>query len=131
MYRPIKRRIKDKYDIQEYQANKDMQELMKYAPMDVCLSASLFFWNLGNELLPAILNYMEKEMTKNPEALMTFQKQLNLPNNGDGISHFMRSLKVTLEDSMKLPNSDLLNVSRFSRLKNRKAKLKNDNLTDN
>lgn len=131
MYRPIKRRIKDKYDIQEYQANKDMQELMRYAPMDVCLSASLFFWNLGNELLPAILNYMEKEMKKNPEALMTFQKQLNLQNNGDGISHFMRSLKETLEDSMKLPSSDLLNVSRFSRLKNRKAKLKNDNLTDN
>ena len=131
MYRPIKKRIGNKYDIQDYNPNPDMQELMKYAPMDVCISASLFFWTLGNELLQVTLNYLEKEIKKNPEVLKTFQKQLNLQNNGDGINHYMQSLKETLQDSMKLPSSDLLNASRFSRLKSKKAKLKNDNLTDN
>ena len=131
MYRPIKRRKGEKYDIQEYNPNPDMQDLMRYAPMDVCVSASLFFWTLGKELYPAILNYLEKEIQKNPEALRTFQKQLSLPKGGGGINHFMHSLRAMLDDTMKLPSSDLLNASRFSRLKNKKARLKNDNLTDN
>lgn len=127
MYRPIKRRIGEKYDIQEYNPNPDMQELMKYAPLDVCLSASLFFWTLGNELFPAILTYMEKEMKTNPEAMKILAKRLNLPNGGDGINRFMHSLKETWVNSMTLPNSDLLNASRFSHLKRRKLKLKNAN----
>ena len=131
IYRPIKKRIGDKYDIEDYNPTPEKQELMKLAPMDVCISSSLFFWNLGNELIPVILNYLQKEMMKNPEALRTFQKQLNLQNDGAGINHYMRSLRETLEDSMKLPSSDLLNASRFSHLKSKKAKLKNDNLKDN
>lgn len=131
LYRPITKKRGDKYDIAEYNPNQDMQELMRFAPLDVCIAASLFFWNLGNELLPAILNYLEKEIKKNPTILKTFQKQLNLENDGDGINRYMHSLKVTLEDSMKLPSSDLLNASRFSHLKSRKTKLKKDNLKDN
>lgn len=131
MYRPIKKRIGDKYDIEEYNPTPEKQELMKFAPMDVCISASLFFWNLGNELLPAILNFLEKEIKKNPEASKILAKQLNLPNVGDGTNHFMHSLKETLEDLMKLPSSDLLNASRFLHLKSKKTKLKNDNLKDN
>ena len=131
MYRPIKIRKGDKYDIVDYKPNPDSQELMKYAPLDVCLAASVFFWNLGNALLPAILNYIQSEMKKNPETLRTFQKQLNLPNNGDGINQFMHSLKETWQDSMKLPSSDLLNASRFLHSSIKKTKLKEDNLKDN
>lgn len=131
LYRPITKKRGDKYDIKPYNPNPDMQELMKFAPLDVCIAASLFFWNLGNELLPAILNYLEKEMKKNPELLRTFQKQLNLESDGDGINQYMHSLKAMWENSMKLPSSDLLNASRFSPLRSKKTKLKKDNLKDN
>ena len=43
MYRPIKKRIKDKYEIQEYSGTKEYQELMQYAPLDVCIASSVFF----------------------------------------------------------------------------------------
>ena len=131
LYRPIKRRIGEKYEIEDYNPNPDMQDLMRFAPLDVCIAASLFFWNLEKELLPVTLNYLEKEIKKNPEALMTFQKQLNLQNSGDGINQFMHLLREMLEDSTRLPNYDLLNASRFSRLKNKKQRLKKDNLKDN
>lgn len=127
MYRPITISRGDKYDIEEYNPTPEKQELMKYAPIDVCLAASLFFWNLGNALFPATLNYMQNEMTKNPKAMRTFQKQLNLPNDGDGISQYMHSLKETFLNSMRLPSYDLLNASRFLPSKRKKAKLSDVN----
>lgn len=131
LYRPIKKRNKDKYQIQEYNPNIDFQELMKFAPLDVCIAASLFFYNLGNELLQATMNYLEKQTKMDKNLSATLAKQLNLPNDGDGISHFMHSLKETSRSLMKLPNRDLLNVSRISHSRNKKTKLKDDNLKDN
>jgi len=130
LYRPITKKHGEKYQIAEYNPSPEMEEFMKFAPLDVCIAASLFFWNLGNELLPATLNYLEKEIKKNPETLTTFQKQLNLPNDGDGIKAYMHSLREMLQSSMRLPSSDLLNASRFSRLKSKKTKLNKDNLID-
>ena len=43
MYRPIKEKVKDKYSIVDYEPNEDMQDLMRFAPLDVAISASLFF----------------------------------------------------------------------------------------
>ena len=131
MYRPIKKRIKDKYEIQEYSGTKEYQELMQYAPLDVCIAASVFFYNLSNELLAATLNYLQKNLQKDPNLSATLVKQLNLPNNGDGISQYMDSLKETLQSSMKLPSSDYLNVSRISRSSTKKTKLNKDNSKDN
>jgi len=128
MYRPIMKTRKDKYDILPYEPNKDFQELMKFAPLDVVIASSVFFWTLGNELLQATLNYLEKEMKKNKTLSTTFQKQLNLQNDGDGINQYMLSLKENLQSSMTLPITDLLNVSLISSLKSKKTKLKEDNL---
>jgi hypothetical protein len=130
MYRPIKTRIKDKYEIHDYTPSKDHQELMQFAPLDVCIAASVFFYNLGNELLTATLNYLEKQMKKDKNLSATLVKQLNLPNDGDGISLYMDSLRETLQSSMKLQSSDLLNVSRISPSRSKKTKLKKDNLKD-
>jgi hypothetical protein len=128
MYRPIVKTRKDKYDIMPYEPNKDFQELMKFAPLDVVLASSVFFWSLGKELLQATLNYLEKEMKKDRKLSTTFQKQLNLQNDGDGINQYMDSLKETLQSSMQLPSLDLLNVLPISSLKSKKTILKEDNL---
>ena len=130
MYRPIKTRIKDKYEIHDYTPSKDHQDLMQFAPLDVCIAASVFFYNLGNELLTATLNYLEKQMKKDKNLSATLVKQLNLPNDGDGISLYMDSLRETLRSSMKLQSSDLLNVSLISPSRSKKTKLKEDNLKD-
>jgi hypothetical protein len=130
MYRPIVKTRKDKYDILPYEPNKDFQELMRFAPLDVVIASSLFFWTLGNELVEATLNYLEKEMKKNKTLATTFQKQLNLQNNGDGINQFMQSLKETLQNSTMLPDTNLLNVSPISRSRSKKTELNNDNLKE-
>lgn len=130
MYRPIVKTRKDKYDILPYEPNVDFQELMKFAPLDVVIASSVFFWSLGNELLSATLNFLEKEVKKDKNMQTTLVKQLNLQNDGDGISQFMLSLRETLQDSMKLPNLDLLNVSPISSSKSKKTKSKDDNLKE-
>ena len=130
MYRPIVKTRKDKYDIYNYEPNKDFQELMKFAPLNVVIASSLFFWTLGNELVEATLNYLEREMKKNKALATTFQKQLNLQNDGDGINQFMHSLKETLQSSTMSPSTDLLNVSPISPSKSKKTKLNNGNLIE-
>ena len=130
MYRPIKTRSKDKYELHEYVPSKDHQELMQFAPLDVCIAASVFFYSLGNELLTATLNYLEKQMMTDKNLSQTLAKQLNLQNDGDGISQYMDSLRETLQSSMTLPSSDLLNVSPISPSRSKKTKSNKDNLKD-
>ena len=131
LYRPIKTRKGDKYDIKDYDPNIDMQELMKFAPLDICIAASLFFWTLESDLLQATLNYLEKEIAKEKNLSLTLAKQLNLPKDGDGIKAFMQSLKETSQSLTKSPNQDLLGVSPISPSRSKKTKLNTDNSKDN
>jgi hypothetical protein len=131
LYRPIKTRKGDKYDIKDYEPNADMQELMRFAPLDVCIAASLFFWTLESDLLQATLNYLEKEIAKQKNLSQTLAKQLNLAKDGDGISRFMQSLKETSQSLTRLPNQDLLGVLPISRSRSKKTKLNKDNSKDN
>jgi hypothetical protein len=131
LYRPIKTRKGEKYDIKDYDPNIDMQELMKFAPLDICIAASLFFWTLESDLLQATLNYLEKEIAKEKNLSQTLAKQLNLPKDGDGIKAFMQSLKETSQSLTKSPSQDLLGVSPISRLRSKKTKLNTDNSKDN
>ena len=131
LYRPIKTRKGDKYDIKDYDPNIDMQELMKFAPLDVCIAASLFFWTLESDLLQATLNYLEKEIAKQKNLSQTLAKQLNLQKDGDGIKAFMQSLKETSLSLTKSPNQDLLGVLPISPSRSKKTKLNTDNSKDN
>jgi hypothetical protein len=128
LYRPIKLKFKDKYEIIDYNPMTEMHDLMKFTPVDIAISSSVFFWNLGSELLTATLTYLEREITKNEKIQTTLVKQLNLQNNGGGINQFMHSLQETLQDLTQSPNINLLNVSPISPLKNKKTKLNKDNL---
>ena len=129
MFRPIKEKHGDKYTIVDYEPNEDMQELMKFAPLDVAISASVFFWTLGSELLSLTMNYLQKEVTKMTRSLNT-PNEVNLVNGGAGIRQSINALKEISPSLMRSPNYDLLNVLPISPSKSKKRKLKAANLKD-
>jgi hypothetical protein len=108
MYRPITSQKGNKYTIEKYNGTSNYADLMKYAPLDVVLPASVFFWSLGKELLTATLSYLEKQMTKKSKTILA--KQLNLENNGDGINQYINSLKETLQSLNELQARDFLSA---------------------
>ena len=98
LYRPIKNKgLNGTYDIEDYNGTVTYGDVMKYAPLDVCLGATVFFYNLGNELLKSTLNYLE-----NNKEMQTILQQRNSDKDGDGIVQSMLLLKETLQDLTKL-----------------------------
>jgi hypothetical protein len=127
MYRPIKMKFKDKYEIVDYTPMEEMHELMKFTPVDIAISSSIFFWNLGSELLTATLTYLERQIKMNKKTQTSLANKLNLENNGVGTSQFMQSLRETLQDLTQSPAIDLLNVLPILPSKNKSKKLNNAN----
>ena len=123
MYRPIKNTNKDKYEIIDYEPNEDMQDLMKFAPLDVAISSSFFLSSLGIELLKATQTYLKKELKKMTDSTNS-AKDTNLAKTGVGMEVSMDWLTETLQSLMKSQATDLLNVSRIlpSKSKNTKSK---------
>lgn len=107
LYRPIKSKVKDLYEIEEYKGSDVWAEQMKYAPLDTILGAKVFFYDLANELLQVTLNSLEELPSDQREII---QQRLNSLNNGDGINLSMHSLREMLGTSMKLPNSTSTNA---------------------
>lgn len=130
MYRPIKTRYKDKYEIADYEPNEDMQDLMKFAPLDVAISSSFFLSNLGVELLKATQTYLKKELKTMTKDLTNTQKETNLEKIGDGTLLSMDWLTETLQSMTKLQDINLLNVSPISRSRNKNTKSKQENLNN-
>lgn len=131
LYRPIKTKTKNGYELEEYEPNPDMQDLMKFAPLGVAISASLFFWNLERELLIATMSYLQREMKKSKATLATLPNADNLIKDGVGMEAYMQSLKETLQSLTKLQDLDLLNVSPILLSKSKKTKSKQTNLKNN
>lgn len=92
LYRPIKQKYKDKYDIIDYDAKES--DVMKDMPLDVCISAVVFFYSLGIELSSNMMDYLTEEQMS---SLM--EGQLSFPKDGDGIQQFSNSLKDVLQNS--------------------------------
>ena len=99
LYRPITKKSKDKYQIEEYNGSYTYAEAMKYAPVDVVLGSVIFFYNLGNELLKSTVRYLE-----NNKEFQNIVNNHNLEVNGVGIHHSMLLLKEMLEDLTTFPN---------------------------
>ena len=121
MYRPSTEKQKDLYLIRDYEPNEEMQELMKFAPLDVAISSSVFFLNLGNELLNLTVSYLKNELT----TMMSSSNLANatiLENSGDGTVASMHLLKEILPNLTTLADLDLLNVSLISHSKSKKIK---------
>jgi len=109
MYRPIKLEVKGTYEIHDYFYSEDMGEIFKLCPLDIALSARVFFWNLASELLNAIPSYLEKELAKNPSLM----NEVNLANSGGGIRSIMHLLTENLKTLDLSENENLLRLSRF------------------
>jgi len=121
MYRPITKKVKDRYEIFEYKGTDEFSDVMKYASLDVVLGATVFFSTLGSDLVQHTLTSLEKEIQKNPK-IMTLAKERNLINDGDGTIQSMRFLKETLQSLMKLPDWGLESVLPTSLMKDKKEK---------
>jgi hypothetical protein len=127
MYRPITLKFKNQYKIADYEPNKEIQDLMKFAPVDIAIGSSVFFWNLGSDLLQSSLSYLEKQTQKDPRMAESLMKELNLQNIGAGINPFTHLHKETFQDLKQLPDLNLLNVLPISPLKNKSKKLNKEN----
>ena len=101
LYRPITKKLKDKYQIEEYNGSYTYCDAMKFAPVDVVLGAVVFFYNLGNELLKSTIHYLESN-----KEFQNIVNNHNLEVNGVGIHHSMLLLKEMLEDLKTFPNYD-------------------------
>lgn len=99
LYRPITEKQKDKYLIEPYVSSINYAEVMEQMPLEVTLSATVFFWTLGIELLSSTQNYLETN-----KEVVTILKQHSLGKDGVGIVQSMGLLKETLEDLMRLQN---------------------------
>jgi len=119
LYRPITKQVGDRYLIEPYESASKYATLMKQAPMDVVMAASLFFYRLGNELLQATLSYLEKENQKTNSA-----DKPNSPNDGDGTLPSISLLKEILEGLEESLNWSYTSAFSSSPLKSKSKKLK-------
>jgi hypothetical protein len=99
LYRPVTGRAKDgKYLIEKYEGDK-YHEILKEMPLNVVLGATVFFWNLGLDLVTSTLCSLEEEMNK-----MSTRQKASFQKNGDGLLHSLNSLKTMLQELKRLPN---------------------------
>lgn len=105
LYRPINQKFKHTYSIESYNGSITYSDVMKHAPLDAVLGATIFFYNLGNELLKSTLNYLE-----NNQEIQTILNQRNLEKDGDGIQASMLLLKETLESLIPQQNFPYINA---------------------
>lgn len=104
LYRPITRKANEKYSIEPYESSEKFSEVFKNMPLDVALSAVVFFYRLGNDLL---ISTMDSLMEK---AEANLQNQGNSESVGDGIPLSTDSLKEMLGDLMRLQNFQFINA---------------------
>jgi hypothetical protein len=121
MYRPITKKVKDRHEIFEYTGTDEFSEVMKYAPLNVVLGATVFFSTLGSDLVQHTLTSLETEIKKNPK-IMTLAKERNLIKDGAGTIQSMRYLRETLQSLMTLPSWELESVLHTSLTKDKKEK---------
>ena len=99
LYRPIKAKFKDMYEIEEYKADEGIMEVMKSLPLDVVFGAMLFFYHLANDLLNHIPTYLETKVKE-----MSTHSKHSSEVSGDGITQSIDLLTEMLQDLTLLPS---------------------------
>lgn len=103
LYRPIIQQSKEKYLIEPYETSSKYAEAMKDLPLDIALSAVVFFYRLGNDCLISTMDYLAENQAN-------FQIQPNSENDGDGIQVSTALLREMLGDLIRLQNFRFINV---------------------
>lgn len=104
MYRPIKRKAAEYYEIELYTGDESLAENFKDVPMNIVRGATVFFWTLFKELLNNTLSSIPKKAE---------MEKMDLESAGVGInllSELQENLKLEWE---KLEARDYKNHSRY------------------
>lgn len=96
LYRPVTNKLGHKYDIEEYEGSHKLSELMKEMPLGAVMGSMVFFYNLMNDLLQAIPNFLETQIQKEALQLEDSQKL------GEATKRYIHSLKETSDGLTKL-----------------------------
>ena len=106
LYRPIKFKSKDKYLIHEYKGTSYMADVMKDTPLDVAISARVFFYRLATKLGNYTMAYTLKQLQEKNQN----KQDKDSVKNGETIKQYLLSLEKMLEESQKLQNYQYINV---------------------
>ena len=88
LYRPIKEEVRGLYNVVDYEPLKyDMMDM----PMSAVVYGTVFFYNLGMDLLKNTVDYLQ-------EAEANSMAQVDLMQNGDGSLRYLLSLTEILQD---------------------------------
>ena len=104
MYRPIKRKAAEYYEIELYTGDESLAENFKDVPMNIVRGATVFFWTLFKELLNNTLSSIPKKAE---------MEKMDLESAGVGInllSELQENLRLEWE---KLEARDYKNHSRY------------------
>ena len=120
LYRPITQRAGKRYDIEPYESAEKYSDLMKQAPLDVVLGATLFFYRLGADLLAATTRSLESRQT-------SIAAKLNSEGSGDGTPRSITLLKEMSQSLKMWEDWAFTNASPFLNLTKRKTTSNVDN----
>jgi len=103
LYRPITKKIKNRYIIEEYDGSDKYCITLRDMSLDIVLGAMVFFYHLKKDLLKSTMDCLENQEENS-------LKLDNLGEDGDGIIVSMHLLKEMLEDSQMLLNFPFINA---------------------
>ena len=106
MYRPVKLKSKGSYLIHDYKGTEYLAEVMKNTPLDVALSARVFFYRLATKLSNFTMAYTLKELQQKQEG----RKDKHSVKSGETIKQYLRSLEKMSAELEKLQNYQYTNV---------------------
>jgi hypothetical protein len=120
LYRPITQDLGKRYDIEPYESAEKYSDLMKQAPMDVVLGATLFFYRLGSDLLNATIRSLENPQT-------SIAQKRSSDESGVGTLLSTTSLKEMSQGLKAWEDWVFTNASPFSHLTKKKETLSESN----
>lgn len=102
LFRPINKKKKDLYDIEEYESSDKYSDYMRHMPLNVALGAVVFFYRLGMKLSKHTMSYSLSQLTTEQRSQVekTFSER-----SGVGINQFMHLLEEMSQSLIRLPRN--------------------------
>lgn len=105
LFRPIKQRIGDLYDIEPYVGDKRSQETAKSFPASAFITATVFFYSLSKQLWVNSAFYLGKLLnSQQMKDLRTLASKDNSESGGDGLTlstHLVTEMQRSLNKLLK------------------------------